>query len=168
MSNGVVLEKLGKGTWKRAGKVKPGLSAKDVWNVHERKGWTLVKPSNPSYFDLHPVSASQVIRTEKQAAREKRARERRAEKRAQSNQGSAAGAAQSLGSGMVDQVTRGILAHAVGRAICCPQCGNILDVKRAVLVEYKGRNGIACASCFDRCAAKGIPEGAEIIDGRLI
>ncbi len=41
--------------------------------------------------------------------------------------------------------------YAVQRAITCPSCGNILDVRRSVYIEVKdgSKHYIVCATCFD-------------------
>lgn len=79
---------------------------------------------------------------------------------------------------MITQITRNLLRHAVGQAIWCPRCREILDVRRAVLVEI-GKNGrceiaIQCADCWDEMAERVraiVVRGdltLELTDGREI
>ena len=54
-------------------------------------------------------------------------------------------------------MARKALGYAEGRAITCPECGDILDQRRAVLVTSTGptaRCGIACARCHDATIAR--------------
>ena len=49
------------------------------------------------------------------------------------------------------KASREAVRYAVQRAIECPECGGILDYRRAVLITPKGRGaGITCAGCFRR------------------
>ncbi len=55
------------------------------------------------------------------------------------------------------------LKYAVQRAMFCPDCGTVLDVKRAVLVNDKG---IACAKCYDKVAHMIDEKHNDVLDGR--
>lgn len=68
---------------------------------------------------------------------------------------------------------RETLNYAVSRAITCPSCGLVLDVRRAVYVDghvgLRRIRAVACGACYDRDAkrlAEVLQPGAEIIDGR--
>lgn len=70
---------------------------------------------------------------------------------------------------------RSILRFAVQRAIFCPSCDRVLDVRRAVLIEIKatGRHLISCGACFDKpriqeAVASKQPGELDIIDGRAL
>ncbi len=49
---------------------------------------------------------------------------------------------------MEDEINRGLLAHAVGRMIFCPNCKTALNVSDAVLISTDEAAGISCGSCF--------------------
>lgn len=88
---------------------------------------------------------------------------------------------------MEQTIHRNLLKEAVGRAIFCPACKRVLDVRRAVELDYYrasdgiGTSGLAgvrvlCTSCYDaKCAdgkLKAQLEGTglhfEVIDGRAL
>ena len=46
-------------------------------------------------------------------------------------------------------VRKQLLRYAVSRAIFCPTCKGILDVRRAVLAETSALAVIECASCWE-------------------
>lgn len=68
-------------------------------------------------------------------------------------------------------VNRNLVKYAVGLAIFCPRCENILDAKRAVVFpNSKGNNQVACGPCFDK-ADTGLVHGAMggiVQDGRVL
>lgn len=59
-------------------------------------------------------------------------------------------------------VTRNLLKYAVGRAITC-RCGQIMDAKKAVLVDTTA----VCSQCYDQVKDR-IPAGTEVVDGRVL
>ena len=71
------------------------------------------------------------------------------------------------------KVNRGILEHAVGRAITCPagSCGKVLDARDAVLITATatGDAGIACGKCaaphLETIASRGLEDSFEVIRG---
>ena len=71
------------------------------------------------------------------------------------------------------RMTIKLLKYAVGRAICCPTCGKVLDYRRAVMISAPHYEAIACASCYDAIDPKVRAEfaslpGREVIDGREV
>ncbi len=61
-----------------------------------------------------------------------------------------------------------ILRHAVGRAILCPVCGDVLDCRGAVLVETDQDIAVVCCRCWDRTRSHVFRKhpDAEVTDGR--
>lgn len=55
-------------------------------------------------------------------------------------------------SGLLDGAEAGriVVRAAVMRAIFCPDCGHILDIRDAVLVTGTRGAAVACGRCFDR------------------
>lgn len=47
-------------------------------------------------------------------------------------------------------VNKGLLRYAVQRAIFCPHCRGILDVRDARLIEVDNKHGIICGACWKR------------------
>lgn len=74
------------------------------------------------------------------------------------------------------KVNRDVLRYAVQRAITCPTCGCILDVKKAVATFSNKRAGVTCVTCFEEVLAdlmkrhdwtrEQILEGIDVHDGR--
>ena len=62
-----------------------------------------------------------------------------------------------------------LLRWAVGRAITCPYCGDILDCRRAVLADSaSGGSTVACVACWDKAkeyVLARVPD-VEVTDGR--
>lgn len=53
---------------------------------------------------------------------------------------------------MVAELMRNTISYAVGRAIFCPGCENVLDTDNAVLVTRRDNTGgaaICCGECYD-------------------
>ncbi|MBG95060.1 MAG: hypothetical protein CL793_07390 [Chloroflexi bacterium] len=75
--------------------------------------------------------------------------------------------AQSVTGELEHTANRALLRSAVGRAISCPQpdCGRIMDARRAVLLESATRAAVICAPCYDALPAD-IVSRFERIDGR--
>ncbi len=46
-------------------------------------------------------------------------------------------------------ISKQLLRYAVSRAIFCPTCKGVLDVRRAVLAETSALAVIECASCWE-------------------
>ena len=46
-------------------------------------------------------------------------------------------------------VRKQLLRYAVSRAMFCPTCDCVLDMRRAVLTEGSEQTGIACVSCWE-------------------
>ena len=70
---------------------------------------------------------------------------------------------------------RNMLRYHVGHDITCPSCSVILDVRRAVELDFlRGteilRSAILCASCFDTSDDPSLPDGVtlQINDGRIL
>jgi len=71
------------------------------------------------------------------------------------------------------KVNRGILEHAVGRAITCPagSCGKVLDARDAVLITDResGDGGISCGQCsvpwLELIERRGLEDCFEVIRG---
>ena len=70
---------------------------------------------------------------------------------------------------------RELLRYAVSRAMFCPDCQAILDVRRAVLIEREldGQSAISCVECWTkyvrglRRRGVAVPvEGIKVTDGR--
>ena len=52
-------------------------------------------------------------------------------------------------------INRNLLKYAVGSAIFCPSCGEIMDFRRAILWESpSGRTGVNCLPCWNKGLAK--------------
>jgi hypothetical protein len=69
---------------------------------------------------------------------------------------------------MTAHLNRELLRYAVQRQITC-RCGDILDVRRAVLIDSgpEGPTAVACGRCFDAAVRKGLDlTGLDITDGR--
>jgi hypothetical protein len=77
------------------------------------------------------------------------------------------------------QLNRVLLKQAVCHLIFCPQCGVVMDIRKAVLVTSKRGNTVVCADCYDRgqvaLAAKYTPDqlaralaSVEVADGRVL
>jgi hypothetical protein len=59
---------------------------------------------------------------------------------------------------------RNLLKYAVGRAICCPDCEAILDVRRAILFA----SHVICDRCFETAIApQRTKRGAATVDAYL-
>lgn len=87
-------------------------------------------------------------------------------------------------SDMQRDINRGLVQHAVSKAMFCPGCEHVLEMKRAVLATREdGKNGIACGDCYDKrtnalASSLGmtrealdakLPElGIEVLDGRKL
>jgi C4-type Zn-finger protein len=79
---------------------------------------------------------------------------------------------------MIEQVTKNMLRYHVGNAITCPACGDILDCRRAVEMNFSQfdklvHSGIRCARCFDAMGDVGLSAKRrgmtiEIVDGRVL
>ena len=78
-------------------------------------------------------------------------------------------------------VERNLLKHAVGLRIFCPNCEQIMDVRRAVLASIlvapnhrNTREHVCCAECWDRLrpTIEGLLKTSggtlEVIDGRVL
>ena len=70
---------------------------------------------------------------------------------------------------------RNLLRYAVGHAIFCPSCRNILDYRRAVLAGNDNFNAVLCTECWDKAVdrlkanghtAEDIANKIDVIDGR--
>ncbi len=77
------------------------------------------------------------------------------------------------------RISKQLLSYAVSRAIFCPTCNRILDVRRAVLAETSALSVIECASCWESTVEGmrerlGADRAAEILaeidvtDGRAL
>jgi hypothetical protein len=74
---------------------------------------------------------------------------------------------------MQTTINRSLLKYAAGRAVFCPQCGDIMDAKRTVIVTTPaGQTRTMCAHCWDQVAgfARKDERFAEldILDGREV
>lgn len=78
---------------------------------------------------------------------------------------------------MVRRINRDLLKYAVGHAVFCPACQNIMDYRRAVLVTVsRGSDTLVtkclCAKCWDpkqsTFTAAMVEKGlsVELVDGR--
>ena len=67
-------------------------------------------------------------------------------------------------------VNQNLLRYAVGRAITCPRCNQVLDVARAVNVGHATGSKTTCATCFDAAVAAVSPDLSryEVLDGRVL
>ena len=72
-------------------------------------------------------------------------------------------------------IRRQVLKFHVGQTIFCPECQSIMDVRRAVEVDYETPDGtvvhssIRCVDCFDRNPpAEGIGVTRKVNDGRVL
>ena len=72
-------------------------------------------------------------------------------------------------------IRRQVLKFHVGQAIFCPECQSVMDVRRAVEVDYEAPNGtvvhssIRCTDCFDKNPpAEGIGITRKVNDGRVL
>lgn len=72
-------------------------------------------------------------------------------------------------------IDKRLLRHAVGHAIFCPSCGEILDYRRAVLATGPAVSATLCVKCWDRTVerlkgrgmtAEQIASKIDVIDGR--
>lgn len=88
-----------------------------------------------------------------------------------------------LFSPLVRRMGQQAVKAAVMRAIFCPTCTAVLDMRRAVLVTGKSRAGVACGPCWDATVgataadlgvcvedvvAAYVEAGVEVDDGRVL
>ena len=73
-----------------------------------------------------------------------------------------------LDSMMRETVNRNLLRHAVGRAITCPRCDDILDATRAVLVTGPRAAWVGCAPCWGRSPFLWDAGDWSVLDGRVL
>jgi hypothetical protein len=83
-----------------------------------------------------------------------------------------------MASPMAERITKNMLRYHVGISITCPACGDILDCRRAVEMNFSQfdklvHSGIRCARCFDAMgdvglAAKRRGLTVELADGRVL
>jgi hypothetical protein len=75
-------------------------------------------------------------------------------------------------SAMEQYAARAILRYEVTRAIFCPRCSAVLDVRSAVVVELNGATlGVSCGACFTpklRAAILGISSDVTLYEGRTL
>ena len=70
---------------------------------------------------------------------------------------------------MVRTINRNLLKYSAGYYIFCPQCGQVADAKRWVIVSQGDKTKACCAPCWDKYTeGKTIPPSVEVIDGRQI
>lgn len=170
--------------WTVKGDVKPSLSPAGLWKMADSKGWTLSKG-----FRAESLSRRE-IRSEKQAAKRRKAAESRAKARLV-KRGIAEDqiAVVDMNSVMKPPATdlesianKAILRHAVSTAITCPKCGQILDVSDAVFFEFtNGDSVVICGDCdgetvrFDVSTRESVtrrecwkPLTSSVLDGRQL
>lgn len=74
---------------------------------------------------------------------------------------------------MRQELERGLLRYAVGRAIVC-RCGDVLDARSAILTTTPTTSAVECAKCYARApfCARQVPTigGSEytVLDGRVL
>jgi hypothetical protein len=68
---------------------------------------------------------------------------------------------------MKARINQDLVGHAVGRAIFCPNCRQVLDVETSKLIERRksGKLAVICSLCWDKIKAS-IPVEVEVTDGR--
>jgi len=70
---------------------------------------------------------------------------------------------------MLETVNRNILKFSAGRAITCPNCGEIADCRRWVLATQGDYTSQCCAKCWDKATgAKPAPASVNVLDGRIL
>lgn len=70
---------------------------------------------------------------------------------------------------MKTEARRSILRYAVGRAMFCAGCRNVLDVSSAVYAEDEGRViTVLCCGCWGRNPMIVESGSVTVLDGRLL
>ena len=69
---------------------------------------------------------------------------------------------------MAKTLNRNLLKHSAGTAIFCPQCQEVSDAKRWVLVTVGDRSLGTCTRCWDKLARGRDTSRMDIVDGREV
>jgi len=70
---------------------------------------------------------------------------------------------------MLETINRNLLKYSAGRAITCPNCGEIADCRRWIVASQGETTRHCCVTCWDKVtSAKPVPASVEVLDGRIL